>query len=76
MHKEAGAIVQVFRVDVYAGYGDDLRLITDASPWGLGGVFCVNGWIAGYFSAEINDLSLNYLNMRKVTRRGNRPEKH
>ena len=51
-------MVRIFRVDVYTGLGDNLRLITDASPWSLGGVFCINGWITGYFSVEINDLVL------------------
>ena len=51
-------MVRIFRVDVYTGLCDNLRLITDASPGSLGGVLCINGWITGYFSVEINDFVL------------------
>ena len=50
---QSGTIIRSFSICNYSGRGPHLRLITDACPWGMGGVFTVDMWIVGWFATQI-----------------------
>ena len=50
---QSGTIIRSFSICNYSGSGPHLRLITDACPWGMGGVFTVDMWIVGWFATQI-----------------------
>ena len=54
----SGMIERTWSVQNYAGMGHRLRMITDACPWGMGGLFLVDEVIIGYFAVEINQFEL------------------
>ena len=72
VEKRIGAIERVFLVSNYSGQGSEMRMITDASPWGLGGIFAVDRWIIGYFSVEIMVSKWTFSNILKVMLQDNK----
>ena len=53
---EAETIQRVYRVQTYFGHGLQIRMVTDASPWGLGGYLLVNTTPLAYFTSAITEL--------------------
>ena len=49
----SGTIIRTFEYDLYYGNPDNVRITTDASPYGIGGFITINGRIAAFFSDEI-----------------------
>jgi hypothetical protein len=49
-----GTISRHFRKDVYKGQGKRVTIVTDASPWGIGGWISINGIVVQYFADRIS----------------------
>ena len=60
---EAGTLRRVYSVESYLGFGRKVTIITDASPWGIGGVLVIDGWPSEYFHDAITPLDANILNV-------------
>eukprot|EP00959_Pyramimonas_sp_CCMP1952_P117899 2465389-Pyramimonas_sp.AAC.1 len=50
---EIGDLVRVFHLDAYLGTGPKIRIVTDASPWGLGGFIVIEGVFVSWFAVEL-----------------------
>ena len=55
---QSGTIIGSFSICNYCGRSPHFRLITDACPWGMGGEFTVDKWIARWFSTQITAYEL------------------
>lgn len=51
--KTEGEISRVYRMKAYFGKGLPVAIVTDASPWGIGGYLMVNNTAMAYFSTPI-----------------------
>ena len=71
-----GSIIRSFSVINYKGWGDQHRLVTDACPGGMGGVFLINNWIVAWFAVASEQFDWNSSAIRQASMRVNRPEKH
>ena len=59
---EAGALVREYRVSHYFGKSIKVRIVTDASPWGIGGYLAMNNTPIAYFSDELCGFDLQLAN--------------
>ena len=59
---EAGALVREYRVSHYFGKSIKVRIVTDASPWGIGGYLAMNNTPIAYFSDELCEFDLRLAN--------------
>ena len=55
MHGHTGSIIRRFDVDTHFRRGDRTCIVTDAAPWGLGGVLVINDQPVEYFSDGVCD---------------------
>jgi len=51
-----GSLIRTYSLPTYMGLGNVVTITTDASPWGLGGILCINGQVAACFSSPIIDI--------------------
>jgi hypothetical protein len=50
---QAGAIQRIYSLDSYLGWGAQVLITTDASPWGLGGTLEIYGVVIAYFAERL-----------------------
>ena len=50
----SGTVTRLFRLSAFMNLGTQLSIVTDASPWGLGGYLVKNGAIVEYFSDALS----------------------
>eukprot|EP00435_Cladocopium_sp_Y103_P030056 s3225_g7.t1 len=62
--EEPGSVCRVYRVQAYFGRGLAVSIITDASPWGLGGYLMVNNTVIAYFSSAITQQDESILGLK------------
>ncbi|CAK9014935.1 unnamed protein product [Durusdinium trenchii] len=55
---------RIYRLQAYLGQGLDLRIITDASPWGIGGVLTINGACVAYFTSAMTKADESLLHLQ------------
>ena len=55
---EVGALTREYRVSHYFGRAIKMRIVTDASPWGIGGFLAMNNTPIAYFSDALCDFDL------------------
>jgi hypothetical protein len=48
-----GTVTRLFKLDAYMNLGPQVQIVTDASPWGLGGYLVYNGRIKAFFSSKL-----------------------
>ena len=58
-------IVRNFTLEEFLRTGDVVEIGTDASPWGLGGWYCVNGSISHYYHCPISDEDLSIFELQR-----------
>jgi hypothetical protein len=57
---KVGAITREFHLDAYLRCGDDVGIVCDASPWGLGAILLVAGVIISFFSVPLGHLDVAF----------------
>ena len=55
---EAGSLVREYRVSHYFGKAIKMRIVTDASPWGIGGLLAMNDTPVEYFCDGLSGFDL------------------
>ena len=55
---EAGTLIREYRVSHYFGRAIKMKIVTDASPWGIGGFLAMNNTPVAYFSDALCDFDL------------------
>ena len=50
-----GSVQRTLDAATYMGAGEHVRIIVDASPWGIGGTLEINETIIAYFSDAVSD---------------------
>ena len=64
LRNEAKDLFREYRLWTYFGKGVNVEVVTDASPWGLGGFIVIGGKIMAYFSSPITPDDENILKIK------------
>merc|ERR1712051_436809 len=67
---QAGKLRRHFIYSTYADQDDEVALILDASPWGLGGVLALKGQMVSFFADTITEEDCATLHIEKGSHRG------
>ena len=62
--KEKASILRTYRVEAYFGKGIQMAIITDASPWGLGGYLTINNTVIAYYADKVTELDEKLLQIK------------
>ena len=62
--KECSSVLRTYRVDSYFGRGLQLAIVTDASPWGIGGYLSANDTVIAYFADAVAPLDERLLSIK------------
>ena len=61
---EGEELYREYRLQAYYGNGIQMQLVTDASPWGIGGYLVVSGTILTYFASKLTERDVRILNIQ------------
>ena len=70
LSKWSGSIVVRFRRDAFWNKGRNIRIVGDASPWGLGAYLLIDGVILEYYAVEITTALAEFLGTQIGSHRG------
>ena len=62
----SGKLERIFDLDAYLRRGPRIEITTDASPYGLGAVLCIDGTIASYLSTPLTQLDREVLGLGRT----------
>ena len=55
LDNEGDGLYREYRLQAYYGQGVQMQLVTDASPWGIGGYLVANGNILVYYTSKLTE---------------------
>ena len=61
---EGEGLYREYRLQAYYGHGVRMQLVTDASPWGIGGYLVVNDVIFTYFTSSLTEHDVRVLQLQ------------
>ena len=61
--RSAGEVCRIYRMSAYFGHGLPVIIVTDASPWGIGGYLMVNNTALAYYSSPVDSFDEKILRL-------------